>query len=474
MKTIKFTYIKTAFALAFLGVIALSCERELSDEAVFASFPTTAEVFTDTPVGLGTNFYFPYIGSKATAWTVDMEESYEGRASMRFDVPNANDPEGSFAGAIFRVDGEGSGRDLSGFDALTFWARATQSVTIGEIGFGEDFGENKFVVTKTDLELTTAWRKYIIPIPDASKLVRERGMFRYAAGAVDGAGYTFWIDELRFEDLGTVAQPQPKLLNGEDVEETTFIGTTINLTDRGLTQTFNLPNGINQTVSAAPSYFSFSSSNPSVASVNENGVVTVLDSGTATITATIGGVKAAGSLILESLGSFDAAPDPTRDPANVISIFSDAYTNVAVDYYNGFFTPDGQTTQGGAPPLTLGDGQVINYTMLNFVGIGTFLNVPSIDATQMTHFHVDINVQEAIDSGDFIRLSILNSVGNNETAGNYTIDGGALRSNEWVGLDIPLGDFTGLAARDKLGLLFFISDSTISNIYVDNIYYYRE
>ena len=37
---------------------------------------------------------------------------------MRIDVPNANDPEGNYAGAIFRV--EGQGRDLSGYNALTF------------------------------------------------------------------------------------------------------------------------------------------------------------------------------------------------------------------------------------------------------------------------------------------------------------------------------------------------------------------
>ncbi|GAL89067.1 Ig-like domain-containing protein [Jejuia pallidilutea] len=473
MKNIKLTYTKMTILLGCIFITIASCERELSDEAVFATFPTAPEVFNDSPVGLGTDFYFPYINSKATAWSVDEKESYEGSASMRFDVPNANDPEGSFAGAIFRIDGEGSGRNLTDYDALTFWAKATQSVTIGEIGFGEDFGENKYVVGRKAIDLTTAWKKYIIPIPDPSKLIQERGLLRYSTGSLLGSGYTFWLDEVRYEKLGTLAQPKPKILNGVDVEETTFIGTQINLSERGLTQTFNLPNGVNQEVTAAPSYFTFESSNPEVAIVNELGVVTVLDAGSATITATIAGVKAAGSLTLQSLGNFAEAPVPTRDPANVISIFSDAYTNVPVDYYNGFFTPDGQTTQGGEPPLTLGSGQVINYTQLNFVGIGTFLNVSSIDASQMTHLHVDINVQEAVESGDYITLQLLNSVGNNETSGSVRITDNQLQSNQWVSLDVPLNDF-GLANRDKLGLLFFISDNTISNIYVDNIYYYKE
>jgi hypothetical protein len=53
----------------------------------------------------------------------------------------------------------------------------------------------------TNVSLGTAWAKYIIPIPNASKLLQEKGMFRYAAGSqgTNGAGYTFWIDELKFE-----------------------------------------------------------------------------------------------------------------------------------------------------------------------------------------------------------------------------------------------------------------------------------
>ena len=52
-----------------------------------------------------------------------------------------------------------AGRDLSGYDALTFWAKATQAGTINEIGFGNDFGENKFLVSPKNLRITTNWTK---------------------------------------------------------------------------------------------------------------------------------------------------------------------------------------------------------------------------------------------------------------------------------------------------------------------------
>jgi len=458
---------KITLAIGILAFLTLSCERDLTDEAVEARFSNNPEVFIDGfSAGLE---YLPFAGSRLDAFTVDTNEKFEGTASMRFDVPNVGDPLGAFAGAIFPDFG---GRDLTEYDALTFWAKATTPGTINEIGFGQDFGENKFLTTLNNLQLTTNWQKYTIAIPDPSRLTQESGLFWYAEGPEDGNGYSFWIDELKYEKLGTIAQPQPKIFNGEDVFQQSFIGAATSIS--GLTQTFNLENGQNQTVSAAPAYFEFTSSNPAVATVSETGNINIVGAGTTQITATLGGVNAQGSLTLESLGEFELAPVPTRDPENVISIFSDAYTNVPVDYYNGFFMGDGQTTQGGAPPIEIGGDQIINYTELNFVGIGTFLNVPTVDATQMTHFHVDINVQETINPGDFIRIQLINDVGGNEISGSVVFDNTVLVTNEWVSLDIPLGEFSGLTSRDKLGLIFFVSDSTISNIFVDNIYYYKD
>ena len=51
---------------------------------------------------------------------------------MRFDVPNANDPAGSYAGGAFFT---AVGRDLSGYNALTFWAKSSQAATIRRCRF---------------------------------------------------------------------------------------------------------------------------------------------------------------------------------------------------------------------------------------------------------------------------------------------------------------------------------------------------
>ena len=469
MKTGRHIYKKITFLLGLMIMTAFSCDRDITDDAVEAGFSTLGDIYIDGPIGLGTNFYFPYGDSNFDAINFEGEDAFMGSSALQISVPNADNPNGNYAGAIFRVDG--AGRDLSGYDALTFYAKASQGITLDAIGFGEDFLENKYQATRTNVSIDTSWDKFVVPIPDASKLEELRGLFRYAAGTQNtgGFGYTIWLDEIKFENLGTIAQPRPAIFDGQTIQASSFIGANLQVT--GLSQTLNTASG-DVTVIAAPGYFTFTSSNANVATVDENGLVTIIGAGTAVITASIDGVQAEGQLEIESLGDFVPAPTPDEAPENVISIFSDAYTNVPVDYYNGYFAPF-QTTQG-QDDLNINGDNVINYTDLNFVGVGTFLNVSPINTIEMTHFHVDIQVNEPIDPGDFIRLELLNDVGTpDETSGSVTIDGSQLMSNEWASFDIALGDF-GIAARDAIGLIFFVSDATISDIYVDNIYYYKE
>ncbi len=474
MKNLKDITKGIVILMSIIAVGTTGCERGLSEDVEFATFPARGEVFIDGFSG-GLE-YLPFAGSKPDAFTVDDQNYYEGTAGMRFDIPNEGDPGGSYAGAIFPDYG---GRNLTGFDALTFWAKASKAATINEIGFGNDFEESKFLVTKTNLRVSTGWTKYTIPIPDPSKLTFARGMFWYSEGPEDGSGYTLWIDELKFEKLGTLGQPRPAIFNGNDEVLQTFIG--VNLSMTGLTQTFNLANGTNETVNAAPSYYTFESTDVDVARVNELGQITVLGSGEAVITAMLGNVRAAGSLTIQSLGNFVSAPTPTRDPANVISVFSDAYTNVPVDFYNGFFAPF-QTTLGGAD-LNIGGDNIIRYTDLNFVA--TEFKNPPVDASEMTHLHVDIQVENPITSGDFITIELgdfgpdQSFGGGDDSSGRVTINADALSTRTWLSFDIPLADF-GLTSRSNLAQIFFITDGTnpslpgnITEILVDNMYFYK-
>ncbi len=478
MKTRKYFYSKITFLFALLMITA-SCEREISDDVVEATFNSSAEVYIDGFSG-GLEYY-PYADSQQEAFSVDTEVKYSGSSSMRFDVPNVGDSRGAYAGAIFRDDN--GGRDLSGYDALTFYAKATKAASINDIGFGQDFFGNKYQVSSQGLQLTTNWVKYIIPIPDASKLSQEKGMFWYAEGPEDNAGYTFWVDELKYEKLGTIAQPSPKMFNGEDRVETSFTGGKIQIT--GLTQTFNLANGLNQTVSAAGHYFKFNTTHSNVATVTRSGLVNIIGASPkdqttgepipTVITATLNGVEVAGSLTINSLGDFTQAPMPTANASDVVSIFSDAYTNQPVEYYNGYWAP-WQTTLG-QNDITINGDNIIKYTELNFVGIQ--FTQPTIDISQMTHFHIDMQVVKDLNPGDFVTVK-LQDIGSDDTfgtgddsAGEIQYTAPTLKTGEWISIDVPLSSFSGLSGKANLAQVVFVSDATVTDLLVDNIYFHK-
>ncbi|TBN04026.1 carbohydrate-binding protein [Hyunsoonleella flava] len=477
MKKIDFKYHIVFALIGLMYVVMTSCDREVSEDFELATFPNNPEIFTDNPVGLTDEFFEsfdPATGANTEAFGVDVNESYAGTTSIRIDVPSITDPNGAYVGGIFRDRGEG--RDLTGYDVLTFWAKGSITTSIDVVGFGTDFGLERYVVNLRDIELSTDWRKYYIPIPDPSKLVQERGLFAFSAGTqkTNGVGYTFWIDELRFEKLGTVAQPRPSILGGQDQTAQANIDTSVPLL--GFAQKMSLPNGQDVTVEAAPAYFDFETSNPFVASVDEKGVVSIdglgevdpntgLVDNTAKITASLGGIEAAGSLTVEAVN------------LAVISIFSDVFANVPVDNYNGFYLDGFQTTLGGR--VEVDGNNIIDYTLLNFVAIEFYgrdgSGVQPVDATEMTHLHIDIRANEIVEASDFFRIELFNNFTlSNSESGSFNITGNDLQSNEWVQFDIPLSSFSGLNNRDALGAFIFVTDNTIANVSLDNIYFYAE
>ena len=457
MKNNRYINLRSTLILSLGIALFSSCEREFTDDVEFETFSTNGDIFTDAPVGLTDEFFDsfdPNAGANPEGFGTDDNVAFQGQSSIRIDVPAPDDPDGGFIGGIFLDRGEG--RNLTGFDALTFYTKGSTTATIGEIGFGTDFEENKFAVVAQNIRLSTDWRKVIIPIPDPSKLVKERGMFFFSAGSqsTNGFGYTFWIDELRFEKLGTIAQSQPSILGGNEGRFPTTVGESLTISQ--LQQTFNLGSGINQTVIPAPSYFDFESSNPNVAFVSELGEVTVVTTGTTEISASIAGVRAEGSVLVES-----------STTAQIISIFSDLFADVPVDNFNGFF--QGQGTLGGV--VDENGNEIIQYTNLDFVSINFFSEENRIDASEMTTLNLQIRVDEAVDPGDFIRLELNNFLNGVESGSSFTITSSELISNEFVNFSIPLSSFQGLTDKSGLGLLFFVSDGTISNISVDNIFF---
>ncbi len=452
-----------------LFLAATACERSV-DGLSQPDFPANPDVFINSfSAGME---YYPYEGSRAEAFSVDTETTFGNRgASMRFDVPNVGDPQGAFAGAIFRDDN--GGRNMSSYNALTFYAKANQASTLANIGFGQDFFGDEFEVSLSELRLTTNWRKYTIPIPDPSLLTQHKGLLWYAAGPENGDGFSFWMDEVKYERLDDIAQSRPAILNGANISQTSLVGSSLQIV--GLQYTANLPDGQDVTIGTAPAYFEFSSSNTNVATVSADGSVSVVGEGTAVITATLAGQDAAGSLTIDSSGEFILPPEPTIDPANVISIFSDAegYEDIPVDFYNGFYAPFQTTTSNDFER----EGQrFLGYENFNFVGIEFNQNVPTVDGSEMTHLTFDLFFPDEVPAGSAIRARIINDVGGAEQSASATItsDDG-LVSGEWIQLVVDIRD---MEDRSQLGQIILDSDEgpalAGATFYATNIYFFRD
>lgn len=160
------------------------------------------------------------------------------------------------------------------------------------------------------------------------------------------------------------------------------------------------------------------------------------------------------------------APTPTEEAANVISLFSGAYTNVPVDTWR---------TDWSAAILTDIDIQgdaTKRYANLDFVGIETVSN--QIDASEMTHIHVDVW------SADFTFFGIkLVDFGADGAFGGgddveHQINFTTPAQGEWLSLDIPLSDFVGLTTRENIAQYILVGQpSGNCTIFIDNMYFFN-
>ncbi|MBX2926428.1 MAG: T9SS type A sorting domain-containing protein [Saprospiraceae bacterium] len=159
------------------------------------------------------------------------------------------------------------------------------------------------------------------------------------------------------------------------------------------------------------------------------------------------------------------APTPTRDPAIVISLFSDAYTDVPVDTW--------RTDWSAAilQDILIQGNPTKKYSQLDFVGIETVAN--QINATDMTHIHIDVWSANFT----FFGIKLVDFGADGAFGGGddveHQINLTAPAQGQWLSLDLPLSDFTGLTTRANVAQYILVGQPVGANtIYVDNVYFY--
>ena len=444
--------------LAALGLLtAAGCTRDTSH---FEPVPpnTDAVVFAD---GFGDGVDFQaFLGSDYTALSLDTVEKFQGTASLKVTVPNPGNPNAGYAGGAFPTN---SARDLSGYNALTFWAKASRTATLDIAGLGNDnTGASLYQASWAAIPLTTTWTRVVVPIPLPEKLDSERGLFFFAEGPEQGAGYDLWFDEIRFDRVTNISDPRPSILT-QTVG--TFVGALVGVT--GARTVFSV-GGTDEAIDHSPNYLTFSSSDESVATV-ENGTIAVVGGGSATIIGKLGEIEATGEVTLNVTASpTEPAPAPTLPPADVVSVFSNVYSNVAIDTWSAVWD------RADVTDFTIAGDDVKVYTNLLFAGI-EFTSAP-VDASEMTHFHADLWVPR----GTIFRVKLVDFGPDGEFGGGddreHELPFNAnstppLVADTWVGLEVPFSAFTGLTTRGHLAQLIISGDT--GTAYLDNIYFHK-
>tara|TARA_B110000046_G_scaffold43948_1_gene48937 strand:+ start:1687 stop:2826 length:1140 start_codon:yes stop_codon:yes gene_type:complete len=163
----------------------------------------------------------------------------------------------------------------------------------------------------------------------------------------------------------------------------------------------------------------------------------------------------------------NAPTPPTRVATDVISIFSDAYTNVNVTNLNPNWGQSGLNSANTAfDPTGGGTNTVLEYTNFNYQGV----EFDAQDVSDMENLHVDVWTDTA---GAVLKVTPIN----NATVGTGVVEflvGVSIVNAGWSSVDLPISSFTCMTWDNVHQLKFDGQSGTNpSNIYVDNIYFWN-
>jgi len=159
------------------------------------------------------------------------------------------------------------------------------------------------------------------------------------------------------------------------------------------------------------------------------------------------------------------APDPNFAAVDVISMFSNIYTNVSVDTWQTSWS------QGTLNDIQIQGNDTKKYSGLNFVGVET-TGSNILNVSGMTHLYLNVWTANMTE----FRVKLV------DFGNNLSYAGGDDSEHElsftptlesWMTLDIPLTNFVNLTSNDHIAQLIFSGNPAGSGVvYVDNVLYH--
>lgn len=160
------------------------------------------------------------------------------------------------------------------------------------------------------------------------------------------------------------------------------------------------------------------------------------------------------------------APDPNFLANDVISLFSNVYTNVPVNTWQTAWS------LGNLNDIQIQGNDTKKYSSLNFVGVET-TGSNLLNVSNMTHLYLNVwtaNMTEfrvkLVDFGNDLSYAGGDD-SEHELSFNPTLE-------SWITLDIPLTNFLNLASNQHIAQFIFSGNPTGSGIvYVDNVLFHK-
>ena len=168
--------------------------------------------------------------------------------------------------------------------------------------------------------------------------------------------------------------------------------------------------------------------------------------------------------VTEILAPMVPAPSPrTRDAADVVSIFSDKYTDVTLNE-----VPT-EWSQGGLETISIEDNNVWKLTNLDFIGMVTNYD-NGVDVSSMEKMHIDYWVPEGITNE--LLVKIVNTVDGGEAVASL----GTTVGGSWQSIEVDITAFDGgdLSNKNKITQILIDADVLEGVVYIDNFYFYKE
>ena len=439
------------------GTVTATLGDKTADAVVKVTPLFAGPVFTDD---YSSGVTFAPFGGSTNALSVDPLEHHSWSASLKVTVPASG-----YTGGALKVP---SPQNMSLYNAVTFWAKASKAVNLAVAGFGDTAaGDIRFKVETEPLALTTEWARFIVPIPVPAKLNENVALFHFAQGS-SGSSYAIWFDDIRYENLAAteLGAPTAAVVGWHTIN--IDLGKTANLPSgngSGNSVTYTLPamNLINLGIG----YFDVTSSAPTIALPGTDGTVKGLAFGTANLTASLSGLPAGvGAVNVAPASPTSAPPSPTLPQSDVISLLSKAYTNVPVDTWNATWG-----VVGGFSEATIAGQSMKKYSALGYAGI-EFIG-HQIDATQMNYFHIDIWTPDM--TSFHVKLVDFGAdgayAGGDDTGVEIPVPVTALK--QWQGIDIPLASFTGMNFKHQAQIVIVGEPYPTGTVFITNVYYHK-